>query len=191
MGHLTIEEKIMAEVKIDIMASDEATPAFNTAERSASGLVEALRELDSISLEKRISLDVGQALSGARSVRDAIDAIPDSSVKTVVVRYQTQASPIRPFSEGIEYIKKKMESLPTGGDYTMKFGRFGAQGVQGGQNPTRQERGGLVPPFAPVVNLTVNGGGMPVGTALAREVDLALADMWRTNRSELRRAQSE
>ncbi|KKM02014.1 hypothetical protein LCGC14_1788620, partial [marine sediment metagenome] len=39
MGHLTIEEKIMAEVKIDIMASDEATPAFNTAERSASGLV--------------------------------------------------------------------------------------------------------------------------------------------------------
>ena len=188
-GHLTNEEKIMAEVKIDIKASDEATPAFNSAERSASGLVDTLRELDSISLEKRISLDVGQALSGARSVRDAIDAIPDTSVKTVVVRYQTQASPIRPFSEGIEYIKKKMESLPTGGDYTMKFGRGTGSPIPSG--PGIVDKGGLVPPFAPVVNLTVNGGGMPEGATLAREVDLALADLWRTNRSELRRAQSE
>ncbi len=185
----------MAEVKIDIKAQDNATPAFRAAEQSASGLLETLSALDAVSLDKRVALDVSGALEAARAVEQAIDAIPDMSIKTIVLRYQTQASPIRPFSEGIELIKKKMESLPTGGDYTM---RFGAQGAQGGQNPPRQNGGGLVPPatpFAPVVNLTVNsGGGMSGGATLAREVakelDSALADLWRTNRSELRRAQS-
>ena len=187
----------MAEVKIDIKASDEATPAFNTAERSASGLVDKLRELDSISLEKRISLDVGQALSGARSVREAIDAIPDMSVKTVVVRYQTQASPIRPFSEGIEYIKKKMESLPSGGDYTMRFGSGrGGTGSPVPSGPGIVDKGGQVP-FSPTINLTVTGSGAASteGATLAREIakelDSALADLWRTNRSELRRAQAQ
>ncbi len=185
------KEETMAEVKIDIKASDNATPAFRAAEQSASGLLETLRALDAVSLDKRVDLDVSGALEAARAVGQAIDAIPDTSVKTVILRYQTQASPIRPFGEGIEQIKKKMESLPTGGDYTM---RFGAQGAQGSQNPPRQERGGLVPlaPFAPVVNLSVNGGGgMPEGATLAREIDKALADLWRTNRSELRRAQAQ
>ena len=178
----------MAEVKIDIKASDNATPAFNSAEQSASGLLETLSALEAVSLDKRINLDVSGALEAARAVEQAIDAIPDMSIKTIVLRYQTQASPIRPFGEGIEQIKKKMESLPTGGDYTMKFGPQG-----GGENSSTASfpNGRGLAPFAPVVNLLTNGGGgMPEGATLAREIDQALADLWRTNRSELRRAQS-
>ena len=182
----------MAEVKIDIKASDNATPAFRAAKESASGLLETLRALDAVSLDKRVDLDVGGALEGARAVGQAIDAIPDTSVKTVILRYQTQASPIRPFGEGIEQIKKKMESLPTGGDYTMRFGSGRQQSWGANSSPApAQDRGGLVP-FAPTINLTVAGGGAAgaEGATLAREIDHALADLWRTNRSELRRAQA-
>ncbi len=181
----------MAEVKIDILAQDNATPAFNSAEQSASGLLETLSALEAVSLDKRVGLDVSGALEAARAVEQAIDAIPDMSIKTIVLRYQTQASPIRPFGEGIEQIKKKMESLPTGGDYTMRIGSGRQGGPLSREAETPSSGRGLVPPFAPVVNLSVNGGGsMPEGATLAREIDMALADLWRTNRSELRRAQS-
>ena len=189
------KEEKMAEVKIDIKASDNATPAFRAAEESASGLLGALRALDAVSLDKRVDLDVGGALEGARAVVQAIDAIPDTSVKTVILRYQTQASPIRPFGEGIEQIKKKMESLPSGGDYTMRFGSGRQQNWGANSSPApAQDRRGLVPlaPFSPTINLTVTGSGTAStdGTSLAREIDHALADLWRTNRSELRRAQA-
>ena len=179
----------MAEVKIDIKASDNATPAFKAAEESASGLLETLRALDAVSLDKRVDLDVSGALEGARAVGQAIDAIPDTSVKTVILRYQTQASPIRPFGEGIEHIKKKMESLPTGGDYTMRF--RGGAGSPVPSGPGIVDKGGQVP-FSPTINLTVTGSGTAGadGATLARELDRALADLWRTNRSELRRAQA-
>ncbi len=187
----------MAEVKIDIKAQDNATPAFRSAQESASGLLDKLRALDAVSLNKRVDLDVSAALEGARAVGRAIDAIPDTSVKTVILRYQTQASPIRPFSEGIEQIKKKMEALPSGGDYTMRFGSGrGGAGSPVPSGPGIVDKGGQVP-FSPTINLTVtgSGGGMPGGATLARglakELDSALADLWRTNRSELRRAQAQ
>jgi hypothetical protein len=173
----------MAEVKIDIRAKDEASPAFNSAHEGAARLLGKLREISSISLKKRISLNVSQALSAARSVKSAIDSIPDVSTKTVILRYQTQASPVRPFSEGIEYIKRKMESLPTGSDYTMRWA----------QAPLSSSQSVADNNFSPTINLTVSGSGAANtdGSSLARDIDRSLAELWRTNRSELRRAQSK
>jgi tape measure domain-containing protein len=51
--------------------------------------------------------------SDAQNVKASIDDIPDVSKKTVVVEYKTKASPEMPFSQGIDEIKRKMDSLPT------------------------------------------------------------------------------
>jgi methyl-accepting chemotaxis protein len=57
-------------------------------------------------------LDVSQAVKAVSEVNSAIASIPDVTVKTVILQYQTQASPLMPFTKGIDHIKELMESLP-------------------------------------------------------------------------------
>jgi hypothetical protein len=141
---------------------------------------------------KRLALDVSEALSGARQVRGAIDAIPDVTYKDVVIRSKTMASPVMPFGEGLEHIKRKMESLPSGGDYVIRIRPGHAPGAavdsRSSPGPVAQGGAGLADSsitFSPTIN--VNGAGGD-GRALARDLDLELARMWRYGRSELRKA---
>lgn len=157
----SIEEELTEgiEFKVDAGAASEAVKSITD-------------EVEKLITTKTLSLDVADALEGARQVREAIDAIPDVTYKDVVVRYQTQASPVMPFSEGMDYIERRMAALPAGGTYTLR--------------PDVAPLGGGNVTLSPTIN--INGVEGREGRSLARDVDLALADMWRTNRSELRRA---
>jgi hypothetical protein len=140
---------------------------------------------DTLEGTRSIHLDAAQAMAEAIRVKAAIDAIPDIAYKTVIVRYQTMASPLMPFAEGIRHIRSMMESLPTEGTYTVRFG--GAPARTEGLSATGQRgfetRQNIS--FAPTINIHSSGGE---GRALASEIDRELARMWRYNRSELRRA---
>lgn len=86
------------------------------------GALDALdARLGALQLDKALALDVTDAVTGASEVVAALAAIPDVTQKSVVIEYQTMASPIRPFTEGIGYVKDKMESLPGEGTYTVKY----------------------------------------------------------------------
>jgi hypothetical protein len=71
------------------------------------------QELQGLDLARSFVLDVSGALRGAEALRVAIEAIPDVTRKTVILEYKTMASPVRPFSEGMEHIRRMMESLPS------------------------------------------------------------------------------
>jgi uncharacterized phage infection (PIP) family protein YhgE len=85
-----------------------------------SQIEKRLKELDSYLL-KTLTLDISQAVKAVSEVNSALASIPDVTVKTVVVQYQTQASPLMPFTKGIDHIKELMESLPGEGTYRVKF----------------------------------------------------------------------
>jgi hypothetical protein len=154
----------------------------------AKGAVGSLdADLDSLALAKAFELDVSDALRDAADVKAAIDEIPDVSYKTVVVQYQTQASPLMDFTEGMDYIEERMESLPSEGTYTVHYEgitdhRVANTGNKGASAPGVQQSVS----FAPTIQITGTGGKS--GRELVGELDRALAQMWRYNRSELRRA---
>jgi hypothetical protein len=87
--------------------------------------VQAVKDLttniESINVEKTFRLDISSAFSAIEQVKSALASIPDVTVKTVVMKYETQASPLMPFTEGIDHIKGLMESLPGEGTYRVKF----------------------------------------------------------------------
>ncbi|MEJ2183375.1 MAG: hypothetical protein P8Y66_07610 [Nitrospirota bacterium] len=144
--------------------------------------VGALRgALASLPLERTLALDAGPALLQVAELRAALAAIPDVSYKDVVVRYHVQASPVMPFSEGIEHVRSLMKSLPRESDYVLRVRREGLS-PSGGSAPVQ-----VAPAtFAPTVNVSVpegRGGG-----DIARRIDVELARLWRHDRSELKRA---
>ena len=154
--------------------------AADAVEESVGSLKNQLSGLDSL-LDKTLSITIAQAIRNTGEVKTALASIPEVTYKDVVVRYQTMASPLRPFTEGMEYIRKKMESLPVESTHTIKYGDLPAS--------TSPEKGGAPARnvhFAPTINITAAGGRD--GGALAEEIDRALADRWRYNRSELKRA---
>ncbi len=145
--------------------------------------------IDNIDFYRAFNIDNSQALDAIAAVRSAINAIPDVTYKDLVYRVKTQASPIRPFSEGMEYVRQKLESLPTGSDYTVRFrdsARTGAPMAQAGSGGNSSGAS-----FNPTINLSLTGGTASSGGSIARELDQGLADLWRTNRSELRRAMTQ
>ncbi len=169
----------MAEVKIDITASDFATPVVG----KIVGRVQKI--LDSLTLDKTLSLNVSQALSAVSAVKTALASIPEVTYKDVVVRYQTMASPLRPFTEGMEHIRKAMEALPVESTHTIKYGGLPAS-ISPGKGGARARD--VYVHFAPAISITAAGGRD--GGALADEIDRALADKWRYDRSDLKRAMS-
>jgi hypothetical protein len=114
----------MAEVRINISAEDRATPVITSAVeriRGSLGVVkEQLASLDPL-FQKSLNLDIADALEAVDRVKGALASIPDITTKTVVVEYQTKASPVMSFTEGIAHIREKMESLPDGQDYLINF----------------------------------------------------------------------
>jgi len=61
--------------------------------------------------KKKLTVDTEEAVTSVQKVKSAIDAIPDVTTKTVIIETYTKSSPLRPFSEGIEYMKNKIKSL--------------------------------------------------------------------------------
>lgn len=177
--------RALSEVKAHVEGIEtekEFSLDISSAARALAGINAAV---DSLESTKSIHLDALQAVAEALRVKAAIDAIPDITYKTVIVRYQTLASPLMPFTEGIRHIKAMMESLPTEGAYTLRVG--GAPTTSGGTSirgyPGSEVRQSIS--FAPTINIHSRGGD---GRGLASELDRELARMWRYNRSELRRA---
>jgi hypothetical protein len=147
---------------------------------NTAGAISALRELKSAidkipsPIERVFKVNAYDALLSIASVKSALDSIPDIIYKTVVIQYKTQASPVMPFSEGMEMVRKKMESLPALTTHTVRYSRESGNGHAGA---------GFVN-FSPTIVIKDSSGG---GEALARQIDRELADMWRHGRSELGR----
>jgi len=153
----------------------------------AAAAVEAIRgvaaEAAKLEASKVLTFDVSGALAGVWRIKAAIDSIPDITTKTVIIKYKTQASPVMPFSEGIRYIKEKMNSLPRGGDYIFRDRKVGTSSDYQTNTMVRSPRQIT---FSPTIN--VHGASDQRSVVLARELDLELARMWRYKRSELRKA---
>jgi len=123
-------------------------------------------------LEKTLFIDTSQALGAIWEVNSALASIPDITYKSVVVQYYTQSSPVRPFSEGMAYIKSQMESLPNESAHTVRYSDRGAGGSAGG---------GIVVNLSPTLNISGAGDG----TKIAREFQERLASDILMDRSPL------
>jgi hypothetical protein len=178
-GLSNFERRIMAlEVSLEKRLNIDTVQAVE----AIDGLGASLASID---MDKTLCLDTSAAIVGALQVKSAIDAIPDIQYKTVIVQYKTQSSPVRPFSEGMEYIRKKMESLPVETRHVIRYGSdTAAPALSPVPSDVRQQQ--AAPVFAPAI--TVNAAQGQNAEALARDLERALADRWRNNRSELRRA---
>jgi hypothetical protein len=99
MGELKAEQDRIIEQNDKLAAKQEANAAaLKTAMDAALLNVKNYQnELDFLttSLEKQrvLTVDTDAALAGAQGVKRAIDAIPDVSYKTVIIKYDTQGSP--------------------------------------------------------------------------------------------------
>ena len=69
--------------------------------------------------EKKFKIDADEALRTVREVQRKIDEIPDITRKKVIVEAYTKASPVRPFSEGIDYMMERLDSLSGSGEFTV------------------------------------------------------------------------
>lgn len=177
-----------ASVGFTITAEDRASAVIEEVGGKLEGIGGAL---DALGWERSLAVDASGALAAVASVGAALDAIPDVTTKSVVIQYYTQASPVMEFSSGIAYIKERMEALPSEGAYTVKYaGVPEAGGAGGGATVASSPSGGGTTNFS--ASITVNagnaGGTGSGGAAIARDIDAALADLWRYNRSALRKA---
>ncbi|MBI5634855.1 MAG: hypothetical protein HZA15_15415 [Nitrospirae bacterium] len=103
------------------------TEQLSTAMSKASEMVEHYKtqiiELDTeLSRQRILTIDAGSAKQAISEVQAALASIPDITYKQVIVQYFTQASPVRPFTEGMQHIAAMMDSLPTESRHTVKFG---------------------------------------------------------------------
>lgn len=172
--------------------------------------IESLRKLqaeaDALDLNKTLFVEVSEANANIRSVKAWLDSIPDVTVKTLLIKTVMQASPVRPFTEGADYVERRLRELPRESSFRVKV----TQAVAGELSPSalgtplgsvtaasaRYSQGVVNNvTFSPSINVSAAGGtgagassSSSSGVTLARQVDRALADLWSTNRSALRRA---
>jgi hypothetical protein len=134
-------------------------------------------QLDSIKspIEKIFKIDNSGALKAISDAKSALDSIPNISTKTVIIEYKTQASPVRPFSEGMAYIKSQMESLPVETSHTVKYSSGPGTG-------TGASAGGITVNLSPTVNIS---GAPSDGAKIARDFQERLASDILTNRSPI------
>jgi hypothetical protein len=164
-----------------------SSESLSSIEQDVNAMKEQFSSLDP-QLDKQLTIDTTDVPFAVASVQSYLDSIPDVTVKKVIVQMYTQASPVRPFGEGMAHVRRELESLPQGQDFTLKFNRRSAQlpaGLYsggGGGAPATTAAGAS---FAPVININGAQGG---GREMARDLDRELARLWRTRRSHLREA---
>lgn len=163
----------------------------SAAAASVQGIAEAISALDT---SASLQMDASQAIAAVAEVSSALDAIPDVTYKSVVMQYMTQASPVRPFTEGMQYIKQTMDSLPKETTHTIKYAGqpASANGAQpSAASGSASQGAGAAASFSASISINLSSSGAQTdGATLAREIDRELASLWKGNRSELRRAAS-
>ena len=170
---------------LDAILKDEKTLSINTerAKDDMQRLLADVQESDRMVKEARdFGLETRAAMVKAADLRKQIDLLFPAAglLKTVIIEYKTKASPIRPFGEGMDEIKKRMESLPTSGGYVVQ-----AAGMGGA---TRGASSGLGGGINATFHTTITGAGGTSAPVSAKAVDADLATLWRSNRSALRHA---
>lgn len=159
------------------------------AEKAKADLDVLNSQVESIDLQlktdKKLIIDTDKAKADVERVKKLIDSIDGTTYKQVIVEFKTKASPVRPFSEGMDSIEGRLNSLPKGSSYTIGIStgqQVSGIGVayqrEGERKPAPAPTGAT---FAPVIN--VSGG-----PSAARDIDHGLADLWKTRRSKLRAA---
>ncbi|MDA8168681.1 MAG: hypothetical protein M0Z59_03155 [Nitrospiraceae bacterium] len=173
----------MAEIKLTIEAEDRASDVFMAVAGAVDNIGSAVSDaalrtgslgdaLDALPLSKTLYLDVSEAVQAASAVSAALESIPDISYKDVILRYFTQASPVMPFSEGMEMIGLKMKSLPVETTHTVRF----FTGLDGGAQPTVKGGGNIsIGPFY------FNGKNPPE----ALQIEAQIADSIKSGRSPI------
>ena len=102
-------------IKAELDSIPDTTPVEALVENinalaSISTVVDDLESIPDITRE--INMEIAAALDAIDTVEHKLASIPDVTVKTLVMKVETEASPRRPFSEGMKYIKEKIEDLP-------------------------------------------------------------------------------
>ncbi|MDA8082273.1 MAG: hypothetical protein M0024_01280 [Nitrospiraceae bacterium] len=104
---------------------------------------EQIVNLDNQLAKQRIlMIDTSKATQDIRNVVQELNAIPPVTYKVVVVEYRTKASPEMPFTEGMTKIRQMMTSLPTGSEYTVRFGSLADEWAK--QTATAEQLGSMM-----------------------------------------------
>lgn len=125
----TIGSELEAEKKKQLESQSSAFTSIENAMAKAQEMIEHYRQQvldlgnEFISAQGKaaleIKLDNSAAKAAIEEIKAGIQSIPDVTYKKVIVESYTKASPERPFTEGIEYMKGKMDELNTTAKYTM------------------------------------------------------------------------
>jgi hypothetical protein len=85
-----------------------------------------VKELQASLGETKLDLDVSGSLSKIQSLSDKIDSLYDKikAAPELEIPAKIAASPAVPFTQGIEYMKEQLGSLPTGADFTIDMSSF-------------------------------------------------------------------
>jgi hypothetical protein len=143
---------------------------------------------------KTLSVETTKATNDALILRQRIDQMfpVEGLRREVIIEYKTKASPVRPFSEGMDAIEARMNSLPTGGSYTIGVGGLPSGASFAPVRPAATLGNGSLAAGAgagavgaPGVSVTIHVAG---GPNAAKEIDGHLADLFSSNRSKLKTA---
>ncbi|GER92690.1 hypothetical protein A45J_0408 [hot springs metagenome] len=125
----SIGAEIEAEKKKQLESQSSAFTSIENAMAKAQEMIEHYRQQvldlgnEFIAAQGKaaieIKLDNSAAKAAIEEIKAGIQSIPDVTYKKVIVESYTKASPERPFTEGIEYMKGKMDELNTTAKYTM------------------------------------------------------------------------
>ena len=82
-------------------------------------ITELNNAIANLSKEIILTVNTDEAMTAVKELKSEIDSIPDVTYKKVIIQTFTESSPIRPFSQGIEYMQEKLNSLSGRGEFTM------------------------------------------------------------------------
>ena len=127
---------------------DEMAILAQSKEDAIAAMEEIKGKLEDFPLDQELKLNVDTALSQINTVAKAIMALGDIK-PAVVVQAKVRSSPERPFSEGIEYMKNKLDSLKTDAGFIFDFKNFSSMVSQYSslQNKTMDRIQKLSPPW--------------------------------------------
>jgi hypothetical protein len=160
---------------------DSWTAMAETQRQAVQTIDDKVAELKGHIESLQMQLDTNPAIEASAYARQYVDSLfPNEGLwKTVYIQYQTVTSPPMPFSEGMDYIRQRMEGLPKETRHTVRYDGLSRTAGEG-----RGEGA-----FSPKITININGAGRD-GRSLAKEIDEGLADLWASGRSRLKKAVS-
>jgi TP901 family phage tail tape measure protein len=78
---------------------------------------------------KHLNIDIGNSLNNIELVKSRLDDIPDEIHKTLILDVKTKASPVLPFSEGMDRIEKRIDDLPIDRELLLRMTDVGRGGT--------------------------------------------------------------